>query len=201
MVFKKNYTQDLDLDEDYITFKEFKKLKRRINAQENYLNIINLFFEIEPKEILLELRKLSLEFLRFFDNICRKYDFTYILDDLTLNEAIMFGDFINWDINLFVGVLKKDYNKLIKTLKRENDNYNLNIDFSKNTIKFNIISLNFKLYRELSELDEIKFGNYYFKIPYNPEKNLKIPTQIFDLNKIDEVDIDLIKKYNLELKK
>ena len=57
MIFKKDEIDD-SMD-DYVSRKEFNKLKRRINSHQSYLNFINTFYELEPKPFLEQLTGLS----------------------------------------------------------------------------------------------------------------------------------------------
>lgn len=60
-----------------------------------------------------------LEMLKELDRICRKYEIPYFLYWGTLLGAIRHDGFIPWDDDLDVGVLRKDYKRLMKVLPAE----------------------------------------------------------------------------------
>jgi len=58
-----------------------------------------------------------------FDRICRKYNIRYILDSGTMLGAIRHNGFIPWDDDCDVGMLRSDYNKFMRALKKEQTPY------------------------------------------------------------------------------
>lgn len=62
-----------------------------------------------------------LEMLKFIDEVCRKYGIKYWLCSGTLLGAVRHGGFIPWDDDVDIEMLREDYIKLIKILKRENN--------------------------------------------------------------------------------
>ena len=61
-----------------------------------------------------ELRKLELDILDFFVDICNKHHLTYFLSGGTLLGAIRHNGFIPWDDDIDVMMPRKDYDELIR---------------------------------------------------------------------------------------
>ena len=87
-----------------------------------------------------KMKKIELEILDEFVRICDKYNIKYILAFGTCLGAVRHDGFIPWDDDIDVGVLREDYNKLVKICKKElNEKYyfqsyetdNLSIPFAK----------------------------------------------------------------------
>ncbi|MDR0911864.1 MAG: LicD family protein [Methanobrevibacter sp.] len=116
--------------------KKLKKMEKRVDSNLNLLNFIFLNYKIEAKGYLRYMQLTSLEILKFFDYICQKHDIQYWLDYGTLLGAIRHEGFIPWDDDLDVGVIRKDYDKLMEILPKEVERYgNLNGKLLVGTIK------------------------------------------------------------------
>lgn len=71
-----------------------------------------------------DLRKMQLrmlEMLKYIDKICRKNDIKYWLSSGTCLGAVRHGGFIPWDDDCDIEMLREDYKRLIKILKKENN--------------------------------------------------------------------------------
>ncbi len=69
-----------------------------------------------------ELRKIQLRMLYILDivdDICKKHEITYWLSGGTLLGAVLHDGFIPWDDDLDIELMRKDYKKLLKILKKE----------------------------------------------------------------------------------
>ena len=54
-----------------------------------------------------------------FDRICQKYGFKYSLEGGTLLGAVKYGDFVPWDDDIDVIMLRKDYESFLKIANTE----------------------------------------------------------------------------------
>ncbi len=110
-------------------YKIRKKLvrKSRIDKLEAAVNM--LYFILEncvgasnmPKAVgdLRITQEKSVNLLKFFDDLCAKYDLKYWLDFGTLLGAVRHKGFIPWDDDLDVGMMRSDYEKLFDVLESE----------------------------------------------------------------------------------
>jgi len=70
-----------------------------------------------------QLRKAQLrmfEMMKFVDITCRKNNIPYWLDSGTLLGAIRHKGFIPWDDDVDIGMMRKDINRFIKAVEKEN---------------------------------------------------------------------------------
>ena len=70
-----------------------------------------------------EMKKEMIEILKYIDNICKENGIDYTLIGGSLIGAVRHKGFIPWDDDIDIGLLKKDYDKLINILKKPNDKY------------------------------------------------------------------------------
>lgn len=112
--------------------KKIELLTTKINNQDRVLDSYNnlftdlyVFHDIKPKGPLKDMQDLCLEFLKFIDNVCNKYNIPYWLEFGSLLGAVRHEGFIPWDDDIDIGILKKDLNKFIKVLEKEIENNQL----------------------------------------------------------------------------
>lgn len=70
-----------------------------------------------------ELKQTLLNMLSWFHEFCVKHDITYYALGGTLLGTIRHKGFIPWDDDIDLGLPRKEYNKLIETMKGENGRY------------------------------------------------------------------------------
>lgn len=92
---------------------------KQLNSQGQLLNLILLNCDINTKGTLKNIQLLYIELLRFFDNICSKYEIDYWLEYGTLLGAVRHEGFILWDDDIDVAMVREDYEKLIEILPKE----------------------------------------------------------------------------------
>ena len=66
-----------------------------------------------------EIQGYIFEILQELDRICRKYDIKYSLEGGTLLGAAKYGDFVPWDDDLDVVMLRAEYERFIEICKSE----------------------------------------------------------------------------------
>ena len=109
--------------------KQFNAYKKETNSildsHYNLFNTILKHYELKPKGVMEKIQLLNLELLNFIDNVCKKYHLQYWIDCGTLLGAFRHADFIPWDDDIDLGMMRKDYEKLLKVLKEEVKIHNL----------------------------------------------------------------------------
>lgn len=68
-----------------------------------------------------ECKKLMIEVLKYIDNICKKNDIEYWLEFGTLLGAYRHKGFIPWDDDIDIAMTRKNYEKFIECMKKEED--------------------------------------------------------------------------------
>jgi LPS biosynthesis protein len=107
--------------------------------------------------LLREARNRMLEVLIEVDKICRKHNIPYWLDGGTLFGTVRHGVFIPWDDDLDIALMRDDYKKLCKILKRELPD---NLAFQDS-------------HTDCFPIQEMEFENHKFLVPANPDAYLK----------------------------
>jgi lipopolysaccharide cholinephosphotransferase len=104
-----------------------------------------------------ELRNLQyklLDALLVIDKICKQNNIKYFLTGGTLLGAVRHNGFIPWDDDLDIGMLKKEYKKLVKILQNYNDDKYI-LQCQKSDYNYVLV---FPKFRE-------KEGNYFGSFP------------------------------------
>ena len=106
-----------------LDFYVFLRCQININRMDNTRTAWNadeLKARFNPEGSLLRRQQLvMLDMVNELDRICRKYDIPYFLYGGTLLGAIRHNGFIPWDDDLDVGLMRKDYQRLMKVLPDE----------------------------------------------------------------------------------
>lgn len=121
-IFKKKKESEAP---DYPTKKEFNELKRLIDTQHDFLNNIYLFHEFDNGYYMELMRSISFELFKFFNYVCEKHNIEYWLDFGTLLGAVRHGNFIPWDDDLDVGMIRSEYLRFIDVVQKEIDDSGL----------------------------------------------------------------------------
>ena len=62
-----------------------------------------------------------LEMLQYIDFVCKKHNIRYWLCSGTLLGAVRHGGFIPWDDDVDIEMLREDYKRLVRILKKDID--------------------------------------------------------------------------------
>lgn len=92
-----------------------------------------------------ELQLANLKILIAVDKFCRKHNIRYWIDYGTALGAVRHGDFIPWDDDIDVAMLRSDYDKMIEIFNKENTDPDLELElFSAPRGIFNLVKIKHK---------------------------------------------------------
>ena len=169
--------------DDFIAREDFESLRILADVHQDYLNNLLVYYKFKPTPFLEKFHNLSYEFLMFLDRVCHKHALEYWLDFGTLLGALRHGDFVPWDDDIDIGMMREDYMKLILVVKSEIDSKNIEN-----------IKCGFKTDKD---------GTKWFQITYfSLNHNRKVSEiNVFPYDYIDgEADADFEEKYNNQRK-
>lgn len=124
---------NIDYDKNYEDhlknqFKEFQsELDSYKQSTENFMkssnflfNTIFLDYEIKkPQPLLDDIQLVSLELLKFVENVCKKHDILWWIDFGNLLGAVRHGGYVPWDDDIDIGMMREDYLKFDKIITKE----------------------------------------------------------------------------------
>lgn len=108
-------------------FDDYKEKNEEFIESSTYL-FTTLFVDYELNEpigILNDLQTLSKQLLIFVDNICKKYDLDWWVTAGTQLGAVRHQNFVPWDDDIDMILMRKDYMVLYKVIKEEIENAGL----------------------------------------------------------------------------
>lgn len=135
VAYKNDYNQVFDrlLNKDISDSPEIIKLENEINKlktfQRNtnralytyneYFNTIFIDYELNAKGLLKKLHDLTIDLFSFLINIFDKYSLNWWTDAGNLLGAVRHSNFIPWDDDIDLGMMREDYEKFIEILPKE----------------------------------------------------------------------------------
>lgn len=148
----------------------------RINKLE-YCTLPNITKISPATGVMRDLQLANLKILKSVDTFCKKHKIRYWLDFGTLLGAYRHNDFIPWDDDVDIGMLREDYDKMIKLFNQENkdDDIELNYYCGKNGSS-NMIKIQHKLIPE-TWVDIFPYELYSRKVETWEEK-LKLTKEV-----------------------
>lgn len=132
-----------ELSEELREFKSlFPNSQKRydviIDSYNNLFNTLFLDYELKPRPFLKNIQELNNQILVFFDNVCKKHNLQWWLDFGNLLGAVRHENYVPWDDDLDVAMLRKDYNKFNDVIQHELEINNVeNIKLSYRTVHIN----------------------------------------------------------------
>lgn len=134
--FYKNFYEERVNDETFMEYvRKTENNARRINEHHKFLSTILLYHKLEPTPFLIKFKELSYQFISFIINVCEKHDIEYWVYYSTLLGAVRHNDFIPWDEDLDIAMMREDYDKFSSVIDDEIKKNNLEyVDCSINTI-------------------------------------------------------------------
>lgn len=135
--FLNNYEeyQQINKQTEYLTNK-IEYLEDKLNRYERLLDIyssssndlfntIFLDYKLKPNKLYNNIQTLCYELLKFMGNICSKYDINWWVDFGNLLGSVRHENFVPWDDDLDIGMMREDYHKLISVMYDEVEEHNL----------------------------------------------------------------------------
>lgn len=129
-IFKKEPLTDspeiIELKNEINNLKTFQKnTNRALYTYNEYFNTIFIDYELNAKGLLKKLHDLTFDLLSFLINIFDKYGLDWWIDAGNLLGAVRHNNFIPWDDDIDLGIMRTDYHKLIDVLYDELESNNL----------------------------------------------------------------------------
>ena len=174
------------------------KFKGKKESKSNqYMDFLLKYTNIETTGFLRDVQELSVEILRFIDNVCKKYDIEYILCYGTLLGAVRHKGFIPWDEDLDIIMMRDDYNRLIEVLPDEIKK----IDYIKNNFGLTLLkNFNENVFEDMNHIYTPAYEDYFFDNPDYKQRFLQFaclkPFVKIDVFPFDYIKEDSVNKYN-----
>ena len=105
--------------------KKLSNYESIIESDNELFNTIFLNYTLKPNRLLCNVQTLCLEILLFVDKVCKKHNIRWWLDYGTLLGSIRHENFIPWDDDIDIGMMRKDYHKFISIMMDELEKNNL----------------------------------------------------------------------------
>ena len=121
------YSFNSQLNEFKKELRSYKKYTEDYFNSSNYL-IKTLYVDYElnkANHLMNYVQSASLELLEFVGHICEEHDLTWWLDYGNLLGAVRHGNFVPWDDDVDIGMMREDYIKFDKIITKDVKKYGL----------------------------------------------------------------------------
>lgn len=120
----KNQDLTLSQSQDFLNLKNeissfMKTTNDYLDAHNFLFNTLFIDFKQEPRNSMKDLKLVCVELLKFVSNVCKKYGLEWWMDYGNLLGTIRHEDFIPWDDDVDIGMMRNDYNKLNAVIENE----------------------------------------------------------------------------------
>lgn len=127
----KMFTEIYNLSEkNYTISKQLRSYKKNtdeiLDSYNLLFNNIFKFQKLEPSTLVKYSRELNNQLLDFIGNVCKKYNLEWWLDCGTLLGAIRHENYIPWDDDCDINMVREDYEKFLEVIYGEIKFYGLN---------------------------------------------------------------------------
>lgn len=129
--YKEFYEKNKDSPSNPSLEKKFEKLQKDFNdykaKNDDYIESANYLFTTlfvdyemnEPTALLNSMHSLCKQLLLLVDNICSKYDLEWWVTEGNLLGAVRHQNFVPWDDDIDITLMRKDYMKLYEVINDE----------------------------------------------------------------------------------
>ncbi|MBR0471399.1 MAG: LicD family protein [Methanosphaera sp.] len=102
-----------------------RQLEAISDSNNDLFNTLFLDYQLTPNRLHGNIKELCMQLLKFMDNICQKHGINWWLDYGNLLGAVRHENFIPWDDDLDIGMMRQDYHHLISVMYDEVREHNL----------------------------------------------------------------------------
>lgn len=167
-------------------------IKRKTTVHEKILdelytikNLLTLTTKIssikEATGVLKNIQQANYNILLEVDRVCRENNIIYWLNFGTLLGAVRHKDFIPWDDDIDIGMLRKDYDRFIEIFNKSTNNANYKAElYSHYNGVFNLLKIYDDRNRDCLFVDIFPYDSFYKKLSF--EDKLKLTKELKDFH-------------------
>lgn len=120
------YINKLPHENDFIDLRnELDTHNKILNSYNSYFDTLFIDYQLKPNRLLGNIQELCHELLYFISGICDKYGIEWWIDSGNLLGGLRHEDFVPWDDDMDISMMRKDYHKFNEILPFEIENNGL----------------------------------------------------------------------------